>query len=97
MDFPVCVDAPPEIRKSIERIRSNASAGVPLHKQLEKIASIVRGYLEWRVILTKQLTHSYGSESKQSGAEENDDLLPALARNRDVEIQDTPEANEENR
>ena len=72
MDIPVCVDAPPEIQKRIEGIRTNASAGVPLHKQWEKIVSIVRGYLEWRVILTKQLTHSYGSESKQSDAEEND-------------------------
>ena len=73
MHLPVCVDdAPPEIRKRIEGIRTNASAGVPLHKQWKEIVSIVTGYLGWRVILTKQLTHSYGSESKQSGAEEND-------------------------
>jgi hypothetical protein len=72
MDLPVCLAAPPKIRKSIERIRTNASAGLPLHKQWEEIVSIVRGYLEWRVILTKQLTCSYGGESKQSGAEEND-------------------------
>lgn len=71
MDLSVCVDPPPEIRKSIEGIRTNASAGVPLHKQWEEIVSIVRGYLEWRVILTKQLTYSYGSESKQCDAEEN--------------------------
>ena len=71
MDLSVCLDAPPEIRKRIEGIRRNASAGVPLHKQREEALSIVRRYLEWRVGLTKQLANSNSGESKQGNAEED--------------------------
>jgi hypothetical protein len=69
MNIPVCVNAPPEIRKRIEGIRTNASAGVPLHKQQEEALSIIRRYLEWRIGLTKQLANSKSGESKQGNTE----------------------------
>lgn len=62
-------DLPPEIQKKVDEIHMRAEAGVPLHRQRNRIVEALKNYLDWRVGLTKHLTDTDAGEDEQGQAE----------------------------